>query len=228
MLAYKTGLLPLVAFASVMHVSTLQAASFDCGKATRPVENTICNDIELSALDEYLDRYYRAARATLERGSQCLRLQQREWLKEVRDRCGDADCLRQAYLMRLTALDALQPGATELRHIDLPSGPRLIGILPPAEDEVAAPRGGEAKPIEIRGRIVDDLENGDGYVLQEEDGTNYLLRPLMFIEPADAAMLTSAAADSNARFLVQGFVASDEDAAFDVSRCIFIHRLPPR
>ena len=41
-----------------LHTAPLQAASFDCSKATTETEITICNDPELSALDDRLSGVY--------------------------------------------------------------------------------------------------------------------------------------------------------------------------
>ncbi len=224
-LSQRALVLPLAALAALW-MAQLHAASFDCEKATRPVEKLICENGQIGTLDEHLDRYYRAARTTLERGGECLRTQQREWLRTVRDQCADTECLQRVYLARLAQLDALQPGATAIQNIELPRGPQLIAILPPAEDEIAAPRTHDAQRVELRGRIVDAVETGYGFELHDERGVNYLLRPLMFIEAMDAAMLSTAAKEAQTIFLVQGFLNEEEPSALDVSRCAFIYRVP--
>ena len=76
------------------------AASFDCGKAGTSVEKTICSDKELSRLDDLLTAAYRKALADMENVSD-LRASQISWLKDVRNHCQDADCLKAAYLDRL-------------------------------------------------------------------------------------------------------------------------------
>jgi uncharacterized protein len=214
---------------AALPTSPSHAASFDCTKASRPAEKLICQDSEISTLDEYLDRYFRAAGIALGRGVECLRAEQLEWLSQVRNRCPDRDCLRRVYLERLSQLDGLQPGATTLRNIDLPEGPQLFGILPPAEDEIAAPRDTDSRPAEIRGSIIDDVESGDGFVLQDGQGKSFLLRPLMFLEPEDATLLGAAAKETQSTFLVRGFLVEDDESslAFDVSRCTYVFRLPP-
>jgi hypothetical protein len=64
----------------------LSAASFDCATAAPPRGNPHLPERELSALDEYLDRYYRAALRALARGESCLRADRgrdrgRRWLR---------------------------------------------------------------------------------------------------------------------------------------------------
>jgi uncharacterized protein len=213
---------------ALLPLAAASAASFDCAKAATSVERAICQDEQVSVLDEYLARYYSAARKALGRGATCLRADQREWLKSVRDRCADSECLRRAYLERLALLDGLQPGATAIQDIELPVGPQLSWILAPAEDEIAAPRNTDAKPVEIRGRIVDEVEAGDGFVLRDERDEPVLLRALMFIGPEDAERL-GAAAKEDAEFLVRGFVQVDDGAsAIDESRCAYVYRLISR
>jgi uncharacterized protein len=58
------------------------AASFDCGKASRPIEKTICADPALSKADEDMAAAYRAALA-VDRDTFSLRRDQREWLARL-------------------------------------------------------------------------------------------------------------------------------------------------
>jgi hypothetical protein len=187
----------------------------------------ICSDAVVSEFDEHLSRYYQAAMTSLGNAKQCLKADQRSWIARVRDQCKDRDCLERVYLTRLAELDGLQPGMATIKNISLPHGPQLVGILAPAEDQVAAPLNPKAQVIELRGRIVDDVSGGDGYLLRTEQQRNYLLRPLMFIEGTDADMLASAARERQSTFLVRGYVDNNETPpAIDVSRCAYIYRLP--
>lgn len=79
-----------------------EAASFDCAKASTKVEHLICDDQELSKLDEELAQSYKAA---LQDHTQAdtIRYQQKIWMK-VRNACADMTCLRNAYSGRLTSL----------------------------------------------------------------------------------------------------------------------------
>ena len=84
------------------------AASFDCAKAGTPVEELICADPKLGALDERLAAAFEALgdeQTGNDRGRRAPRSDdQRRWLREVRDRCGDAACLRKAYADRIAVL----------------------------------------------------------------------------------------------------------------------------
>jgi uncharacterized protein len=84
------------------------AASFDCAKAHTRVEKLICASPELGALDERLAAAFKAIGPEPE-GNEWGRWaprvdDQRRWLREVRDRCRDAACLRSAYLARVDVL----------------------------------------------------------------------------------------------------------------------------
>lgn len=76
---------------------TLQAASFDCSKATSNSEFAICGDDELSVLDVLLDEAYQLARSSSNLDSQT------EWLAQ-RDACDDRLCLRNEMGIRIAEL----------------------------------------------------------------------------------------------------------------------------
>jgi hypothetical protein len=84
--------------------------SFDCARASRPVEHAICASPDLSALDRELARRYGAHLRDLPR-SQAERLQaeQRVWLRD-RDRCGQSEACLGAGMKARMAVFA-RPGA---------------------------------------------------------------------------------------------------------------------
>jgi uncharacterized protein len=213
--------------AMMLHAAPLAAASFDCGKAQSRIEKAICADAEVSDLDEYLGRYYQAARAALQVSVQCLAADQRQWLSSVRNACKDAPCLRKAYLERLGELDALQPGATALKNVALPKVPALVWIIPAARDQVAAPPKPNAKPLVVRGQLVDDLTKGDGFFLRGAQGST-LLAMVMFLEGDTAQQLAVLAKVPNALYLARGHAATDPKGRiyYEPSRCVFLYRLP--
>lgn len=76
------------------------AASFPCAKAKSKVEKLVCADPALSKLDDELAAEYKKAASdwdTVYNG-------QREWLRNIRDRCTTASCLTQAYRERIEVL----------------------------------------------------------------------------------------------------------------------------
>jgi uncharacterized protein len=203
------------------------AASFPCDKAQSRIEKAICADAEVSTLDEHLDRYYQAARATLQGAVQCLAADQRQWLGSVRNACKDAGCLRKVYLERLSELDALQPGATALKNVALPKVPALVWIIPAARDNAAAPPKPNARPLVVRGELVDDLTRGDGFLLRGAQGST-LLAMVMFLDGDTAQRLGVLAKVPNALYLARGYAATDPKGKiyYEPSRCVFLYRLP--
>jgi uncharacterized protein len=206
------------------------AASFECRKAQGRIEKMICLDSQLSELDEHLARYFEAAMVTLGRGDSCLRADQAQWLKSVRNVCKNNACLKTAYLNRLSELDALQPGATAIKHLELPRAATLVWVVPPALDTVAAPTNPQAKPLEVSGKLVNELlqnRNAEhAFVLRADDGTVYSLLQLMFVESKATESLAALARQKDAVYLVRGYAARDKDGKpyFEPSRCAFIYR----
>jgi uncharacterized protein len=203
------------------------AASFSCDKAQSRIEKAICADAALSDLDEYLGRYYSAARSALGRAADCLRADQAQWLR-TRNACNDAACLKKVYLERLAELHPLQPGASALRNVELPRVPALVWIVAPASDQVAAPPRPEAKPFVARGKVVNEIAQGDGFVLRTAEGTPHILMLAMLLEGPGDTQLELLARETNATFIARGHAAKGSGAStyFEPSRCIFLHRLP--
>ncbi len=99
-----------------------RAASFDCAQASRHVERMICSDPNLSDLDEQVALAYRAAASG--RDAAAFRAGQRRWLSEVRDKCADIPCLRDAYSARLDALEARLRWTSRASRCEPPVGPK--------------------------------------------------------------------------------------------------------
>jgi uncharacterized protein YecT (DUF1311 family) len=78
-------------------------ASFDCRKASTPVERLVCSDEVVSYYDERLSHIYKNALAE-SADARLVMPEQRRWLVEVRDACKDAKCLVDAYFHRIEAL----------------------------------------------------------------------------------------------------------------------------
>ncbi|MCG7550330.1 lysozyme inhibitor LprI family protein [Pseudoalteromonas sp. Of7M-16] len=78
------------------------AAGFDCQKAATKVEKLICSDSALSQLDEDMGIAYRNKRASLYgvKRQQYL-VKQRNWLKQVRNKCQTSKCLIKVYQARI-------------------------------------------------------------------------------------------------------------------------------
>jgi uncharacterized protein YecT (DUF1311 family) len=99
----RLDLLPLILTAA-MPLASAQAASFSCARpnALSSIERMICENRELSALDDRLAALFRATGAA---SNPELQQAQREWLIE-RDRCTGAACVRTAYENRISTLMA--------------------------------------------------------------------------------------------------------------------------
>ena len=96
-------------------------ASFDCRKAGTTTEKTICSDAALTAHDRSLASLYHKLRTQLSVAERDrLQREQRTWLKESRDRCGDAACIGQSYRARTVALrTALQSSPNAIKQVAL-------------------------------------------------------------------------------------------------------------
>lgn len=96
----------LIAFLS----NVTLAASFECSKANRELDKTICLNKDLNQLDEDMASYYFKLKETLDsnEAEQLLR-QQRTWLKQRSVECGakNSRCLVALYKARIFALRKL-------------------------------------------------------------------------------------------------------------------------
>ena len=102
----------------VLSVDLASAAAFDCAKAATHVEKAICANPELSQLDIHLHSYYLSAMYELEESKACLKTDQLQWLKTVRNVCKDNACLKTAYLNRLSELDLFPLGASRIKYMN--------------------------------------------------------------------------------------------------------------
>ena len=93
--------LGLTAVIASSFLTTVQAASFDCNKASNAVEFAICGNGQLSSLDDSLSLEYRQA---LSRNPNIKKFQL-DWLNGTRDSCGaQVACLASAYQQQLEML----------------------------------------------------------------------------------------------------------------------------
>lgn len=91
------------AISLLLALPAVQAASFDCKKASHRVEKWICADAELSALDDQLSRTYREKLAAVvnKPGFQGM---QKDWNALLRSQCQDAACVKQQYRAQIDNL----------------------------------------------------------------------------------------------------------------------------
>lgn len=81
-------------------------ASFDCAKASSPVEHLICSSPQSANADLRLASAYSAARAKSSDPA-ALKADQRNWMKSERDACADAACLLSVTEARIQKLSAM-------------------------------------------------------------------------------------------------------------------------
>ncbi len=108
-------LLCLALFPTLAAAQATPAPGFDCNQAYTTAEHLICADPALALADHELGLWYRAVQKKPTRPA-TLRQEQRRWLREVRDACLNADCLRQAYAVRTRELRALNTQPLDWRN----------------------------------------------------------------------------------------------------------------
>ena len=98
----------LFTFAVFTSLFTLNvnAASFDCNKASTVIEKAICSDTELSKTDDEMSVVYAKVYAI----NPDIKSTQRDWLKNIKQCAGEANvvsCLKEAYRIRISGLNQL-------------------------------------------------------------------------------------------------------------------------
>jgi len=85
---------------SSLYAINLEAASFDCKKASTDIEKLICSNETTSQYDEELGQYYKEALLKYPDRKEMLVRQQRNWIKWIRNSCSDPSCLATLYRAR--------------------------------------------------------------------------------------------------------------------------------
>ena len=93
---------------TMLSSTAIQAASFDCAKASSRIDKAICASPKVSDLDSKLAEIYSAV-VLQSSDVESEKLAQRSWLKETRNQCQDEACLESAYQQRINSLRALLP-----------------------------------------------------------------------------------------------------------------------
>jgi uncharacterized protein len=104
----------------MMAVSNLVfAASFDCAKDGTRVEKLICSSEEISKLDSSLGNAYGYIQGitNVKTKRDALIADQKAWITNTRDRCGDLDCLRDAYWARIDVLTSIKTDKLAARYV---------------------------------------------------------------------------------------------------------------
>jgi len=82
----------LIVFGWLVLSCAVHAASFDCAKAGSKVEHLICDNAEISKLDEELNVAYKTALQD-EKPADAIKRAQKQWMK-ARNSCADAACVK--------------------------------------------------------------------------------------------------------------------------------------
>ena len=84
------------------------ATSFDCTKASTVIEKNICGNPALELLDDQLaDIYHKALNDSSSKDG--IKSQQREWIKNIRNKCATEFCISDAYTSRIAQLNEVKP-----------------------------------------------------------------------------------------------------------------------
>jgi uncharacterized protein len=120
-------------FCWIVTVTIVNAASFDCAKASTKVEKLICSDSELSKLDEDLSKAYQQSleRSDVKKGAT---VSQRQWLKNERNICQNAECIKTAYERRI-------------KELGFTSSFGIVFMRPPENREAAGKHAATLQPL---------------------------------------------------------------------------------
>jgi len=114
----KKTIINVVGFVGIVALSGfLQAASFDCARATTNVEKMICSDEKLSNLDEEMAFVYKEALANHE-DETGIKSSQINWLTKHRNTCATIDCVRKAHAWKIRILKDKVVEKNNLKIID--------------------------------------------------------------------------------------------------------------
>ncbi len=98
---YKKYLIAVALLGWLGMALSAQAASFDCAKSSTKVEHIICDNPDISKLDEELAQSYKAALQGTTKAA-AIKQAQKQWLKE-RNECVDSECVKHTYETRLSS-----------------------------------------------------------------------------------------------------------------------------
>lgn len=117
-----------IILAVLLLTSSVQAASFDCKKASTAVEKAICSDSQLSKLDEELGKVYKSALSVIAE-KESLKAEQRKWI-QFRNTIPDTETLIKVYKARIDVLKPLEASNLKKMTIigDMSIGTGVQGI----------------------------------------------------------------------------------------------------
>ena len=143
--------------------SSSNAASFDCAKAATLVEKAICSERQLSDLDDLLMLSYKKALANTP-DPNSVKLEQRAWLINIRNKCQDSNCLKSVYNARLSALNNIT--STSVFNKDDFINAAINGNLPAVKEFIAKGADVNAKTKEGNTVLMEVSEKGHQDIVQ--------------------------------------------------------------
>ncbi len=93
----------LIVLITIALSKNLSAAGFDCNLASTEIEKKICTNTTLSSLDSELTIQYTTLLGESNNPQQ-FKIEQRQWLKNTRNKCIDVNCLIDVYNLRIQQL----------------------------------------------------------------------------------------------------------------------------
>lgn len=120
----------IVVLSLMLPGSPAVASGFDCAKASSQAEHLVCSNPELSALDSRMSEAYGRALGAVEAASKPrLVIEQRHWIRYVRDVCDTSDCLRSAYGQRVELLEKNRRVIFNEAACDIPMGKTCRSVV---------------------------------------------------------------------------------------------------
>ena len=136
------------------------SASFDCSRASNPVEEMICTDPELSELDSQLNAKYNEHISLRDPPRAVLVWEQRGWLAS-RDRCTNRGCVKIHYVDRMSELTERGRSLQDIApRLEVPSDARASneGICPRLLDSLKRWQGVAVVSPTVAAQSVDAAE----------------------------------------------------------------------
>lgn len=162
-------------------------AAINCAENLTPSEAIICKDSWLQELDERLNKAYsKAIKVALDK--QAFIRDQKEWLRNTRDRCGDVNCMNLAYLPRIEKLETYYELNKDL-HFAITQGINESDLTSQESQEVCnslakLAADGRIDELAIKGHKqepIDSLDVNDGWNYTSEDRKKLNARKSLFL-----------------------------------------------
>ncbi len=142
------------------------SASFDCEKASTLIENAICSDNELSTLDDSLLFSYKQALAKAG-NSENIKEDQKNWLKNTRNKCKNVDCLKKVYQERIELLNDVSNFSSNISQQSVDELPKKVGKCVDSFVDEKTTRFEDAVPGEAGGEVNISFANGLGVYITD-------------------------------------------------------------